>query len=77
MTTATQVQTRRGTAAQVSAMTPAAGEVVADMTNFALSLGDGSTAGGKRQASEAYVTAAIAALSAGTASNLVLWSSCG
>jgi hypothetical protein len=77
MTTATQVQWRRGTSAQVLAMTPAAGEVVADMTNFALCLGDGSTAGGKRQASEAYVTTAIAALTAGTASTLTLWNSCG
>jgi hypothetical protein len=77
MTTATQVQWRRGAAAQVLAMTPAAGEVVADMTNFALSLGDGSTAGGRRQASEAYVTAAVAALTGGTASTLTLWTSCG
>jgi hypothetical protein len=77
MTTATQVQWRRGTAAQVLAMTPAAGEVVADMTNFALALGDGATAGGKRQASEAFVTAALAALTAGTGSNLILWATCG
>ncbi len=44
--TTTQVQARRGTAAQVAAMTPAQGEIVVDTTNNRMVVGDGSTAGG-------------------------------
>lgn len=73
MTTATQVQLRRGTAAQVAAFTGAAGEVTPDMTNFRLVLHDGTTLGGRPQASEAYVTAAIAAFTAGQAANFSSW----
>lgn len=43
---ATQVQLRRGTDAQVNMMTPAEGEVVVDMTNDRLSVGDGIRQGG-------------------------------
>ena len=43
---ATQTQFRRGTAAQVDAMTPVAGEVVIDTTNNRACIGNGSTAGG-------------------------------
>lgn len=42
----TQTQLRRGTNAQVNAMTPAEGEVVVDMTNDRLCLGDGTRQGG-------------------------------
>ncbi len=44
--TATQTRLRRGTNAQVNAMTPAADEAVVDTTNNRLCLGNGSTAGG-------------------------------
>jgi len=60
MTTASQLQLRRGTAAQVAAFTGAAGEVTPDTTNNRLILHDGTTAGGHPQASEAYVDNAIA-----------------
>lgn len=46
MTTAVQVQYRRGTAAQVASFTGAAGEMVVDTTNNRLVVQDGSTAGG-------------------------------
>ena len=46
MTTATQVQLRRGTSAQVVAFTGAQGEVVVDTTNNRAVVHDGSTAGG-------------------------------
>jgi hypothetical protein len=59
---ATQVQIRRGTSAQVAAFTPAAGEVVADMTNKRLYLGDGTTVGGVQQASINDVNSAISAI---------------
>lgn len=42
----TQTQLRRGTNAQVNAMTPAEGEVVVDMTNDRLNVGDGIRSGG-------------------------------
>lgn len=42
----TQVQFRRGTSTQLGAMTPAEGEVVVDMTNDRISVGDGVRAGG-------------------------------
>jgi hypothetical protein len=46
MTTATQVQLRRGTSSQVAAFTGAAGEVVVDTTNNRAVVHDGATAGG-------------------------------
>lgn len=46
MTTAVQVQYRRGTASQVAAFTGAAGEMVVDTTNNRVVVQDGSTAGG-------------------------------
>jgi len=46
MTTAVQVQYRRGTAAQVAAFTGAQGEMVVDTTNQRVVVQDGSTAGG-------------------------------
>lgn len=46
MTTAVQVQFRRGTASQVASFTGAAGEVVVDTTNNRVVVQDGSTAGG-------------------------------
>jgi hypothetical protein len=46
MATATQVQLRRGTSAQVLAFTGAQGEVVVDTTNNRAVVHDGATAGG-------------------------------
>ena len=46
MTTAVQVQYRRGTPSQVAAFTGAAGEMVIDTTNNRVVVQDGSTAGG-------------------------------
>ncbi len=46
MATATQLQLRRGTAAQVAGFTGAQGETVVDTTNNRLVVQDGSTAGG-------------------------------
>ena len=46
MTTAVQVQYRRGTSTQVASFTGAAGEMVVDTTNNRLVVQDGSTAGG-------------------------------
>jgi hypothetical protein len=46
MTTAVQVQYRRGTASQVAAFTGAQGEMVVDTTNQRLVVQDGATAGG-------------------------------
>lgn len=72
---ATQLQLRRGTAAQVAAFTGAVGELTADTTNSRLVLHDGVTAGGKPQASEAYVLAQVGALAAGNFQNLFLFAS--
>lgn len=72
MTTATQVQIRRGTTAEHATFTGAAGEVTVDTTTQSLVIHDGVTAGGERQASEAYVQAQVAGLSAGLAANLVI-----
>lgn len=44
--TATQTQLRRGTAAQVAAMTPVEGEVVVNTTDERIHVGDGTAAGG-------------------------------
>ena len=41
-----QLQLRRGTAAQIAANTPAAGEVWVDTDHSRLVVGDGSTVGG-------------------------------
>jgi hypothetical protein len=46
MTTAVQVQYRRGTSSQVASFSGAAGEMVVDTTNNRLVVQDGSTAGG-------------------------------
>jgi hypothetical protein len=46
MTTATQVQLRRGSATDIAAFTGAAGEVVVDTTNSRAVVHDGATAGG-------------------------------
>jgi hypothetical protein len=46
MTTAVQVQYRRGTSTQVASFTGAAGEVVIDTTNNRVVVQDASTAGG-------------------------------
>jgi hypothetical protein len=46
MTTAVQVQYRRGTSTQVASFTGAAGEMVVDTTNNRVVVQDGSTAGG-------------------------------
>jgi hypothetical protein len=46
MTTAVQVQYRRGTASQVSGFTGAQGELVVDTTNNRVVVQDGATAGG-------------------------------
>ena len=45
MTTATQVQLRRGTSAQIATFTGAQGEVVVDTTNNRAVVHDGATAG--------------------------------
>jgi hypothetical protein len=78
MTTATQVQLRRGTASQIAAFIGAAGEVTPDMTNRRLVLHDGSTAGGFQQASMADVNAAIATSGAngGVGGSIGLWLTC-
>ena len=46
MTTAVQVQYRRGTSAPVASFTGAHGEMVVDTTNNRVVIQDGSTAGG-------------------------------
>jgi len=47
---ATQTKIRRGTKAQIDAMTPVEGEIIADLTDDRLRLGDGLTLGGIVQA---------------------------
>lgn len=46
MADATQVQRRRGTASQCAAMTPAEGELIVNLTDDRVHLGDGLVAGG-------------------------------
>lgn len=46
MADATQVQRRRGTGAQCNAMTPAEGELIVDLTDDNIRVGDGTKAGG-------------------------------
>ena len=66
----TQVQYRRGSAAQNSSFTGALGEITVDTTNWTLRVHDGATAGGGGNlATVAYVNAQIGALSADSISN--------
>ncbi len=66
----TQVQYRRGSAAQNSSFTGALGEITVDTTNWTLRVHDGATAGGGGNlATVAYVDAEIGALSADSISN--------
>lgn len=76
MSTATQVQLRRGTSAQVAVFTGAEGEVTPDMTNKRLVLHDGITPGGHPQATESFVQTQISSLQAGTIQNTLLASTC-
>lgn len=76
MTTATQVKRRRGTTAQHASFTGAVAEITIDTTKNAVVVHDGSTAGGHPQATEDFVAAAIAALTAGQQSNYLAWLSC-
>lgn len=57
---ATQVQHRRGTTAQHSTLTGAAGEITVDTTKNTAVVHDGTTAGGTPLAKEAALTAAAA-----------------
>jgi hypothetical protein len=61
MTTAVQVQYRRGTATQVAAFTGAQGELVVDTTSNRLVVQDGTTAGGFPAAKLSEVVTAVAA----------------
>ena len=66
----TQVQYRRGSAAQNNSFTGALGEITVDTTNWTLRVHDGATAGGGGNlATVAYVDAEIGALSADSISN--------
>ena len=66
----TQVQYRRGSAAQNISFTGALGEITVDTTNWTLRVHDGATAGGGGNlATVAYVNAQIGALSADSISN--------
>ncbi len=76
MTTATQVQWRRGTATQHASFTGAAGEVTVDTTNNKLRVHDGSTPGGTPAATEGYVAAQIGALTSGGQANFTQWLFC-
>ena len=67
---ATQVQYRRGSAAQNDAFTGALGEITVDTTNSTLRIHNGVTVGGSGNlATVAYVTAQIGSLSADSISN--------
>jgi hypothetical protein len=70
MTTAVQVQYRRGTASQVATFTGAAGELVVDTTNNRVVTQDGTTAGG-------YPHALVANLPFGGFKNLMLGNAAG
>uniref|UniRef100_A0A6H2A0N1 Major tropism determinant N-terminal domain-containing protein n=1 Tax=viral metagenome TaxID=1070528 RepID=A0A6H2A0N1_9ZZZZ len=50
---ATKIQVKRGTTAQVDAVTPVSGEPVWETDGLKLAIGDGATAGGKHVAMEA------------------------
>jgi hypothetical protein len=73
MTTATQVQHRRGTTAQHTTFIGAVGEVTVDTTTKSLVVHDGATAGGIRQATEVYVQTQVATLAAGNFQNQFLF----
>jgi hypothetical protein len=70
----TQLQLRRGTTAEVGAMTPAAGEPIVDTDRKSLRLGDGSEAGGFEigAATAAEKTANYTADAADKSANLVM-----
>jgi hypothetical protein len=72
----TQIQYRRDTGANLVTFTGAAGEAVIDTDNKNWVIHDGSTPGGFAQASQAWVNAQIAALSAGAAVNILLAQTC-
>lgn len=76
MATRSQVNLEWGTAAEIAAVTLTDREIVVDTTNRRLVLMDGTTAGGKPVAMEAYVTAQIAALTSGVSQNLTLSRRC-
>ncbi|WP_315742855.1 MULTISPECIES: hypothetical protein [unclassified Bradyrhizobium] len=79
MTTATQLQLRRNTAAGIAVFTGAPGELTPDMTNKRLYLHDGVTVGGFAQASQADLDAAIAGVSSGSGGGggaFAQWSTC-
>lgn len=63
MSTTTQVNYRRGTSAQVAAMIPSTGEIVVDLTNSRVVVGDAITLGGFTGAKLSDVTSAINILS--------------
>lgn len=65
----TQVQYRRGSAAENNAFTGALAEITVDTTNGTLRVHNGITAGGSNIATVAYVTSQISALSADSISN--------
>ncbi len=65
----TQVQYRRGTAAQNDAFTGALAEITVDTTNGTLRVHDGILAGGSNIATVAYVDNAVGSLSADSISN--------
>lgn len=72
--TATQTQLRRGTSAQVAAMTPVEGEVVVNTTNERIHVGDGTTAGGFGcpNLKDIQLQSAVAATVGGTANAITL-----
>jgi hypothetical protein len=74
--TATQVKHRRGTTAQHATFTGAQGEVTVDTTTNSAVVHDGATAGGVRQATEPYVQAQVAAITAGVFQNEYLFDNC-
>lgn len=76
MATRSQVNLEWGTAAEIAAVTLTDRELIIDTTNRRLVLMDGVTQGGKAVAMEAYVTAQIAALTAGLSQNLTLARRC-
>jgi hypothetical protein len=73
MATRSQVQFEWGTTSEIAAATLTDREVVVDSVTRSLVVMDGVTVGGKRQASEAYVIAQIAALASGNVQNLYLF----
>ncbi len=68
MTTAVQVQYRRGSAAQVASFTGAAGELVVDTTNNRVVVEDGATAGGFPAAKLSEVVTSVASSGGSTIS---------